>query len=167
MLLFRLRFPGFSPYFRPGFPCHLSGFVNSAFCMFPFVPSCFAPTAVPQAPAVPSVFRLPLRRFPLLPLTFVCFRLGSDYSALCFPFPSSRFSLTDGSFRCFYPHSLPPVTRLPFLLRYSAFLQFLSPLTVSHHRCYFSRRPPVSSSAAPLSFRLRFRLFGRVIHPEN
>ena len=31
-----------------------------------------------------------------------------------------------------------------FLLWYSAFLQFLSPLTVSHHRCYFSRRPCLS-----------------------
>ena len=38
----------FSPYFQPGFPCFLSGSKYSAFCLFPFVLPCFAPTAVPQ-----------------------------------------------------------------------------------------------------------------------
>ena len=139
----------------------------SAFCLFPFVLSCFAPTAVPQALTIPSVFRLPLRCFPLLPLSFVRFRLGSDYSASVSSFP----------FFPVFPHSGSPgaFIHLPFCLfpcfpsgfgtqhSCNSFLRF----TVSHHRCYHSCRPPVSSSAVPLSLRLRFWLLGRVIHPEN
>ena len=43
-----LSLPGFSSSFQPGFPCFPSDSEYLAFCLFPFVPSCFAPTAVPQ-----------------------------------------------------------------------------------------------------------------------
>ena len=163
MRLFRSRFPGFSPYSRPGFPCLLSGSVYSAFCQFPFILPCFAPTAVPQVlawltspfgsvhfsifPFFSASFRPLLFRFRLLSLPFLLF-------------PSSLFPLTVVPQVLVYPRSLLSVSIHPFPLWYSAFLQFLSPLTVSHHRCYFSCRPPVSSSAVPLSFRLRFWLLG-------
>ena len=38
----------FSSSFQPGFPCFPSDSKYSAFCSFPFVLSCFTPTAVPQ-----------------------------------------------------------------------------------------------------------------------
>ena len=172
---FLLTLSGSLPFFPTWFPVSSFRFCVLGFLFVSFRPSSsFTPTAVPLALAIPSVFRLLLRRFPLLPLSFVCFRLGSDYSAsvssfLFFPFlPHSGLS---GALRFLSSPSIspsvPPVSMHSFRICYSAFLRFLSPLTVSHHRCYFSRRPPVSSSAVPLSFRLRFRLFGRVIHPEN
>ena len=91
MLLFRSRFPGFSPYSRPGFPCHLSGSVYSAVCQFPFILPCFAPTAVPQ---VLTFFSLStsLRCFALPPLSFVRFRFSISLLSLCF-----FFSLLPGS----------------------------------------------------------------------
>ena len=45
VLLSLLRF---SSFFLPGFPCIPSDSKYFAFCLFPFVPSCFAPTAGPQ-----------------------------------------------------------------------------------------------------------------------
>ena len=158
VLLFRSHFPGFSPYSRPGFPCHLSGSVYLAFCLFPFALPCFAPTAVPQ---VLTFFHLSisLRCFPLLLLSFVRFRLGSDYSASVSSFPFIPASPHSGSFRCLFirfPFRLFPCFRSCFGTQLSCFS--FHRLTVSHHRCYFSCRPPVSSSVVPLSFRLRFWL---------
>ena len=101
VLLFRLRFPGFSPSFQPGFPCLLSGSVFMAFCSFPFILPCFAPTAVPQ---VLTFFSLStsLRCFALPPLSFVHFGLGSDYSASVSSVPFFPAFPHSGSFRCLF-----------------------------------------------------------------
>ena len=163
MLLFRSHFPGFSPYSRPGFPCLLSGSVYSAFCQFPFALPCFAPTAVPQV--------LAWRRFPFGSLRFSIFPFDSaSFRPLLF-----RFRLLSFPFLPF-PSSLHPLTVVP-QVPFSAYpsvcfhtsvsasgtqlscISFLRP-TVSPYRCYFSCRPPVSSSAVPLSSRLRFWLLG-------
>ena len=170
MLLFRSRFPGFSPSSRPGFPCLLSGSVYLAFCQFPFILPCFAPTAVPQ---VLAWLRSPFSflRFSISPFFTAFFRpllSGFDYSAFRFffsllPFPASRWLS-----RCLFIRVL--FRLLPcFRSRFGTqlFLRFLSPLTVSHHRCYFSCRPPVSSSAVPLSLRLRFWLLGKGYAPSK
>ena len=129
VLLFRSRFPVSSPYSRPGFPCHLSGSVYLAFCLFPFVLPCFAPTAVPQ---VLTFFHLSisLRCFPLLPLSFVRFRLGSDYSASVSSFPFIPASLTvvlSGAYLSAFPsacfHASLPILLLSFpAIPFSAFL---------------------------------------------
>ena len=164
MLLFRSRFPGLSPYFRPGFPCLLSGSVYLAFCQFPFILPCFAPTAVPQ---VLAWFRSPFGSLP--------FSMSPFFSAFFRPLPS-RVRLLGFPFLLF-PLSLLPLTVVlqvplprsfrPFelLSRFSgtqlSCISFLR-LAVSHYRCYFSCRPPVSSSAVPLSLRLRFWLLGLV-----
>ena len=115
----------------------------------------------------------PLAFFPSFPLSFVRFFSGFRLLGLLFlPFPSSRIPLTVvlfGAVSVFqlllirFPFSLLPALRSNFgtwlscnsLFRFSA----------SPHRCYCSFRPPVSSSAAPLSFRLRFRYLGRVDTP--
>ena len=68
-----LSLPRFSPSFRPGFPCLLSGSVYSAFCLFPFALPCFAPTAVRQVLAW----------------------LSSPFGSLCF----SNFPFFSASFR--------------------------------------------------------------------
>ena len=118
----------FSPSFRPGFPCLIPGSMYLASCLFPFVLPCFAPTAVPQ---VLTFFRLStsLRCFPLLPLSFVRFRLGSDYSASVSSFPFFPASPHSGSFRCFLS-AFPSVcfhTSVPALVLSFPAL-FLSPL---------------------------------------
>ena len=164
MLLFRSRFPGFPPCFWPGFPCLLSGSVYSAFCQFPFILPCFAPTAVPQVIAwLCSPFgSLRFSTFSFISAFSRPLLSGSDYSASRFffsllPFPAlrwpSRCLLIRVRFRLF------PYFRFRFgtQLSCNSFLLY----TVSHHRCYSSFRPPVSSTAVPLSFRLRFWLLGR------
>ena len=118
MLLFRSRFPGLSPYFRPGFPCLLSGSVYLAFCQFPFVLPCFAPTAVPQ---VLAWFRspfgsLPFSIFPSCLHSFVCFHSGSDYLAPVSSFPFFPFQPHGGLSGACFPHSPQPVSMSWFLL---------------------------------------------------
>ena len=171
MLLFRLRFPGFSPSLRPGFPCLPSGSVYSAFCQFPFTLPCFTPTAVPQVLAwLHSPFGS--LRFSISPFSF------RFLSSASFPGSITQPSVSSFPFFPFLPHGGFPGAYLSafssvcfhtsvsaLVLSFSCF--FLSPLTVSHHRCYFSCRPPVSSSADPLSLRLRFWLLGKGLHPQN
>jgi len=91
-----LSFPCFSPSSRPGFPCLLSGSKYSAFCSFPFVLPCFAPTAVPQV--------LPFWISP--PGSVPSFRSLSIPSAL-----ASHYSAYLYSFSTFFPPS--PLSWLP------------------------------------------------------
>ena len=129
----------------------------SAFCLFPFVPPGFAPTAVP--PVLPFCFRF--RAFPFLPFSFVHFRLGSDYSAFRSFFsllpvlPCRRF------LRCNFSSSVRPVSMSSFRFWYSAscisFLRPLSRLTVA------TSAPQPSSFRFPAFFpwlRFRFWLLG-------
>ena len=104
---------------------------------------------------------------PSFPLPFVRFFSGSDYSVIRFflsLFPVSPHGGSSGSFSAFFPlfrTSLPASSVLSFpAFPFSASLFRTTGAT-------FSCRPPVSSSAVPLSFRLRFRLLGKVIHLEN
>ena len=170
VLLFRSRFPGLSPSSQPGFPCLLSGSVYSAFCQFPFILPCFAPTAVPQvlawlcspfgslrfsiSPFFSAFFRPLLSRVRLLSFRFF-------FSLL--PLPASRW--LSGCLLIRVPFRLFPYFRFRFGTQLSCifFLRF----SVSQHRCYFSCQPPVSSSAAPLSFRLRFGILNKGLHPQN
>ena len=99
----------FSPFTLPGFPCSPSGSAYSARCLFPFILSCFAPTAVPQALAIALQ-----SRFPLLSLSFVRSSLGSDYSASVSSVPfflnsphSGLLSAVIHPFACLFPCSLP------------------------------------------------------------
>ena len=96
MLLFRLHFPGFPLISGLVSRAFSSGSVYLAFCSFPFVLPCFAPTAVPQVLTF-SVFRLP----EVFSLAFAFLssgdRLGSDYSATVSSFPSSRLLPHSGS----------------------------------------------------------------------
>ena len=69
-----------SPYSQPGFPCFLSGSKYSAFCSFPFVLPCFAPTAVPQV--LPFWFSPPGSTLGFRFLS-VSSALASHYSAFC------------------------------------------------------------------------------------
>ena len=157
MLLFRSRFPGSSPSFRPGFPCLLSGFVYSALCQFPFALPCFAPTAVPQVIAWRRFFRpFALALSPSFPLSFVCFFSGSHYLASVSSFPFFPF-LPHGGFSGASLSAFPSVC---FHTSVSALVLSFSAFPFTAHcfalQRYFSCQPPVSSSAVPLSFRLRF-----------
>ena len=123
MLLFRSRFPDFPL---------LPGLVSRAF--FPVLLTrrsvCFLlpfPASLPQLfhrclpGSVPLSVPFPLAFSPSFLPSFVGFFSGSGYLAFRFflsllPFPASRWLS-----RCFYPFSLPPVSMLPFQLRYSAF----------------------------------------------
>ena len=163
MLLFRSRFPGLFPFSPAWFPVP-----SFRFCVlgFPFVSFrssqlrshgcstgahlvlCFVSSALLSVLS-PS-FLLP----------FVRFFSGSHYLALAFFFSLLPCFPLPGSFKCFlirFPFRLLPCFRSCFGTQPScvSFLRF----SVSHHRCYFSRRPPVSSSVVPLCFRFRFRLF--------
>ena len=73
------QLPRFPPSLPPGFPCFFSGFWYLAFCLFPFIPPGFAPTAVPPVLPFFSASSRPLlfRAFPL------AFRFLSSPSA-CF-----------------------------------------------------------------------------------
>ena len=79
-----LSLPCLSPSSRPGFPCLLPGSKYSAFCLFPFVLPCFAPTAVPQV--LPFWFspRGPTLGFRSLSIPSA---LASHYSAFRSSFP--------------------------------------------------------------------------------
>ena len=104
-----LSLPRFSPSSRPGFPCLLSGSKYSAFCLFPFVLPCFAPTAVPQVLA----FCFRFRPFPF----FFRFLSSASFPVLTtqpsvLPFRSSRFHLS-----------------VVFPVRASAFASSLSPFS--------------------------------------
>ena len=165
MLLLRSRFPDPSPYSRPGFPCLLSGSVYSASCLFPFVLPSFAPTAVPLALPFWITPRGSTLGFRFLSSTSA---LASHYSASVSSFPLFPFPPHSGlrGARPFLSSpslspSVPPVSMLPFRFRYLSSLLFLSPLPLFRVTgATSSCRPPVSSSAAPLSFRFRFRLLG-------
>ena len=135
---------GSSPFTLSGFPYSPSGSAYSACCLFPFALPCFAPTAVPQVTASP-----PLRLLRFLSTRAHAARFLSSTSgleprllSLCFflslhpGFPSQSV-LRCQSFR--WPLRLFPCAS--YQPRYSAFLQFLSPILVSHHRCYFKSRP--------------------------
>ena len=169
MLLFRSRFPGFSPYFRPGFPCLLSGSVYSAFCQFPFTLPCFAPTAVPQVIAWrPSPFgSLRFSTFPFISAFFRPLHSGSDYSAFRFffsllPLPASRWPS-----RCLLirvPFRLFPYFRFRFGTQPScdSFLRSLFRITgvTSTSGLLFPARP------FPLAFALGSGYLAGM-HPEN
>ena len=142
----------------------LPGLVSRAFfsVLCTWLSVCFlssSPASLPQlfhrrSPFLPS-FNFHFRCFPLLPLSFVRFRLGSDYSASVSSFP----------FFPFFPHSGFPgaFIHLPFRL-FPCFpfgfgtqpsCNFLSPLTVSRHRRYFSCFPfPCGFQVFPLAFAL-------------
>ena len=118
-------------------------------------------------------FSLPfgfLPRLAMLPLSFVRFCLGLNYSAFCFflsllpGFPHS------GSIRCASIFVNRPI--LAYLFPFDLFPCLCSTLVLSFPAipfpllCFTSQvlrsfRPPVSSSVVPLSFRLRFRYSGR------
>ena len=127
------RPPGFSTSAPPGFPCFAFASSYSAFCLFPFIPPGFAPTAVP--PVLPSWFRL--RAFPSLKLSFVRFSsvLTTQPSALSFSFfPLSPVGGSYGASFLFRPACFHAFLPIPVL----GFLQFLSPFAVSLHRSYLS-----------------------------
>ena len=138
-LLSSLRF---SPSFRTGFPFLLSGSAYLVLCLVSFRPSRLRSRSRSAGARSTSLrFLRSASRFPLLPLSFVRFRLGSDYSACAssfplfplhphtglpgaVPFPSLPFVR---SVPFTFPLSLPAVSIRPFLLRYSAFLRFPFP----------------------------------------
>ena len=169
MLLFRLRFPGFSPSLRPGFPCLPSGSVYSAFCQFPFTLPCFTPTAVPQVLAwLHSPFGS--LRFSISPFSFRFLSSASfpgsitQPSVSSFPFTSSPSRWVQSSLLstissvCFHTSDLVSVLslRCDSVLRY----------------CFPSQRFPQQLILLPFGFRtfplsihLRFWILGRVTAP--
>ena len=166
VLLFRFRFPGFSPSSRPGFPCLLFRFYVLGFLYVSFRPSLFrSHSCSTGAHHFPS-FDFPLV-FPLASTFFRPLRFRFRLLSLCFflsLFPSSP---SQWVIRCAYPLFVPPVSMLPIKFWYSAFLQFLSPLTVFASQVLLQSPASCFQIGRPLSFRLRIRLLGRVIHPEN
>ena len=124
-------------------------------CMFPFVLPCFAPTAVPQ---VLTIFRLStsLWCFPLLPHSFVRFRLGSDYSASVSSFPFFPIPPHSGLIGAVIhlPCRLFPCVPSDFGTQPSC-NSFLRSLDLPY-RCSSSCRPPVASSAVPLAYALGY-----------
>ena len=145
------RPPGFSTSVPPSFPCFPSVFKYSASCLFPFILPGFAPTAVP--PVLPSCSRL--RAFPLLPLSFVRFRLVLTTQPSVLSFPFFPFSPDGGSsgasflFRSACCHASLPIPVL-------SFLHFRSPFAVSPHSGYFSASTFSLSGSGlfPLAFAL-------------
>ena len=155
------QLPGSSTSVPPGFPCFPSISQYSAFCLFPFILPGFAPTTVP--PVLPSCSRF--RAFPLLPLSFVRFRLVLTTQPSDLSFPFFPFSPVGGSFgACRFlssptlSSSVRPVSMPSFRFRYSAFcVSFLlrrlaSQGYLSASTSSFRFRPH------PLGFRFRFRL---------
>ena len=126
-------------------------FSYSACCLFPFVPPGFAPTAVPPVLPFFSAFASLPGFSACLPLSFVRFGLLLTTQPSVFLFPSSRLPLTavpsvrSGFLRplCF-PLSIPVLSFLRFPFSARCFVS----------QALHSRRPPVSSSAAPLAFAL-------------
>ena len=167
VLLFRLHFPGFSPCFRPGFPCLLFRFRVLGFLFVSFRPSLFrSHSCSTGAHLFPScdfteVFSL---AFAFLSSGE---RLGSDYSASVSSFPSSRLLPHSGSsgalihrlFRLF------PCFPSDFGTRHScdSFLRSLFRITsaTSAAGLLFPARP------FPLAFALGSGYLAQAIHPEN
>ena len=91
----RFRFLGFPRSLRPGFPCLPSRFLYSALLFVSFRPSLIRSHSCSSG----AYFELSLSVFSVsLPLSFVRFTFGSDYSASASSFPlSSRFRLTVAS----------------------------------------------------------------------
>ena len=125
------------------------GCLYSAFCLFPFVPPGFAPTAVP--PVLPLCFRF--RAFSLSVAFFRPLRFGSDYSAfrsffsLLPVFPCRRF------LRC-----------CPFAVRLPRFSSSVRPVAMPYFRFWYSaycasffrslsRLTVATSAPQPSSFR--------------
>ena len=142
-----LSLPQFPLSLQPDFSCFPSRFPYSAFCLFPFVPPGFAPTAVP--PVLPFCFRFrafPFRSVSFRPLLFrflllsLCFFLSSF-----FPFPPSQRVFFGAaslpfSFLAFpLPFHLVSHVSLPFL-RTRLSVCFFSSLSASlpqlFHRCF-------------------------------
>ena len=127
------QLPCFSTSVPPGFPCFSFVSLYSAFCLFPFIPPGFAPTAVP--PVLPLCSRS--RTFPSLPFSFVHFRsvLTTQSSVLSFPFfPFSPDGGSTGASFLFRPACFHAFLPIPVL----SFLHFLSPSAVSPHSGYLS-----------------------------
>ena len=170
MLLFRSRFPGLSPYFRPGFPCLLSGSVYLAFCQFPFILPCFAPTAAPQ---VLAWLRSPFSflRFSISPFFTAFFRpllSGFDYSAFRFffsllPFPASRWLSRCLLIRVLFRLFPCFCFRFGTQLSCDFFLRSLFRITgaTSAAGLLFPARP------FPLAYALGSGYSTRVMHPQN
>ena len=143
VLRFRSRFFGLPRSLRPDFSCLPSWFRYSAFCLFPFVPPGFAPTAVPPVLPFFSAFAsLPGFSARLL-LSFVCFcsLLTTQPSALSFPF--FPFSPVGGSFGALrflssplFSSSVRPVSMPSFRFWYSASCVSFRPFPVSPHSGY-------------------------------
>ena len=157
----RSRFLAPSPSSPPDFSCFTSGSSVLGFLLVSFHPSQFRSRSRSTGACLslrtvssssPSAY--PLR---------LCFLSSASSPVLTtqplpFPFPSTPFSLARVSRVPTYPllPRLFPCASFHFGTQLSCI--FLSPLTVSQHRCYFGCRPPVSSTAVLLSFRLRFWL---------
>ena len=128
---FLLSLRWFSPFFKTRFPV----FSFPVLCTRLSV--CFLssfPVSLPQLfhRCLPYAFAFGI--FPLRLLSFVCFRLGSDYSAfrsffsLLPVFPCRRF------LRCIFSSSVRPVAMPFFRFRYSAYCKFFF-----SDRCFVSQ----------------------------
>ena len=143
--------------FQPGFPCFPSDSKYSAFCSFPFVLPCFAPTAVPQ---VLPFWISPPGSVPDFHFLSSASVLASHYSAFCvsFPFfPFSPHSGLSGASLSVLPFRLFPCFPSDFGTRLScnSLFRFLFRITGATTSADLSSRFQVT----PLSFRLRFWLF--------
>ena len=94
-----LSLPGFPRSSRPGFPCLLSRFPYSAFCLFPFVLPGFASRSCSTGAYLLLALSVSVLLFPL---SFVRFFSGSDYSASALSFPFFPVSPGSGSLRCLF-----------------------------------------------------------------
>ena len=163
MLLFRSRFPGFSPFSRPGFPCLVPVVCTRLSVSFlsPFLAS------LPQLfrKCLPGSVRLSVH-FPLAFVPFSAFFrplvFGLWLLSLCFfrsplpGFPSQwffpvllsvfRLLLSASSSSCFQVS----VSASGTWLSCNSFSRFLH----LPYRCFRSFRPPLSSTVAPIAFAL-------------
>ena len=116
-------------------------FSYSAFCLFPFVLPCLAPTAALQV----LTLRFRLRCFPLADPFFRPFRLGSDYSDFRFSlFPSPGLSLTVVMTVPIYPPSVCMLpSELPVLVLSMLHLPFSDSL---------ARHTAATPASSPLPF---------------
>ena len=176
MLLFRSRFPGFSPFSRPGFPCLVPVVCTRLSVSFlsPFLaslPQLFRkclPGSVPLSVHFPLAF-VPFSAF-FRPLVFGLWLLSLCFFLSPLPgFPSQWFfPVLLSVFRLLlfrFLFLLFPGLRFRFW--YLAFLQFLFPFSASALQV-LSQFPTSSfEHGRPHSFRLRFVYSGRVMYPEN
>ena len=155
------------------FPMHFPRFSVLGFLSVSFRPSLLrSHSRLTGAHLFPS-FDFPEVFFLAFPFLSSGSRLGFDYSAFCFflsllpGFPSQWFLpvlLPSFDFRFFHlPFRMFPCFRSNFGTQ--LFLQFRFLFLCFASQGLHSPRPPVSSSAVPLSFRLRFKYFGRVDTP--